>query len=70
MRQLTSVGGIGFTVLAVASIVGAFLLLVMVPQRLLGMRFGIVRTLAAGLAGYAISTPISRAFAGQFRHGP
>ena len=64
---MNSLGGFGFTVLAVASVVGAFVLLVAVPQRLLGMRFGIVRTVLAGLAGYAISTPLSRAFVGQFR---
>ena len=64
---MNSLGGVGFTVLAVVSVVGAFVLLIVVPQRLLGMRFGFVRTVLAGLAGYAISTPLARAFSGQFR---
>lgn len=64
---MDTLGGIGFALLTIASVVGALVLLVSVPRRLLGMRFGVLRTLVAGLAGYAISTPISRAFADQFR---
>ncbi|HEY3684883.1 MAG TPA: AarF/UbiB family protein [Streptosporangiaceae bacterium] len=69
---MNTINGVGFTIAAIASIVGAFVLLVVVPRRLLGVRFGLVRTFVAGAAGYAISTPIARAFAGQFReaHNP
>lgn len=59
--------GVALGVAVVVTIVGAAVLLVVVPRRLLGMRFGLVRTVAAGIVGYAISTPIANALAGQFR---
>jgi ubiquinone biosynthesis protein len=48
-------------VVSVAAIVGAFALL---ARRLLGMRFGLVRLLLAGLVGFAVVGPIARALAG------
>lgn len=65
---MDQVGSVLYTAGVLASLVGAFLLLVVVPRRLLGMRFGVVRTVLAGIVGYLISAPIARAFAGQFRH--
>lgn len=64
---MDTISGVGFTIAVIGTVIGAFVLLVAVPRRLLGVRFGLVRTIVAGLAGYAISTPIARAFAGQFR---
>jgi hypothetical protein len=48
-------------VLSVVAIVGGFALL---ARRLLGMRFGVVRLLAAGLLAFAVVGPIARAVLG------
>jgi ubiquinone biosynthesis protein len=48
--------------LSVAAIVGAFALL---ARRLLGLRFGLVRLLLAGLVGFAVVGPIAQAVAGS-----
>jgi ubiquinone biosynthesis protein len=48
-------------VVSVVAIVGAFALL---ARRLLGMRFGLVRLLLAGLVGFAVAGPIARSLAG------
>src|ERR671936_85658 len=48
-------------VVSVVAIVGAFALL---ARRLLGMRFGLVRLVLAGLVGFAVVGPIARALAG------
>jgi ubiquinone biosynthesis protein len=48
-------------VLSVVAIVGGFALL---ARRLLGMRFGMVRLLVAGLLGFAVAGPIARAVLG------
>ena len=48
-------------VLSVVAIVGGFALL---ARRLLGMRFGVVRLLAAGLLACAVVGPIARAVLG------
>jgi ubiquinone biosynthesis protein len=48
--------------LSVAAIVGAFALL---ARRLLGLRFGLVRLLLAGLVGFAVAGPIAQALAGS-----
>ena len=48
--------------LSVAGIVGAFALL---ARRLLGMRFGLVRLLAAGLVGFLVAGPIAGSLAGS-----
>jgi hypothetical protein len=49
-------------VLSVVAIVGGFALL---ARRLLGLRFGLVRLLLAGLAGFAVAGPIAQALAGS-----
>jgi ubiquinone biosynthesis protein len=49
-------------VLSVVGIVGAFALL---ARRLLGMRFGVVRLLAAGLVAFAVAGPIATAVLGS-----
>ena len=49
-------------VLSVAGIVGGFALL---ARRLLGLRFGLVRLLLAGLAGFAVAGPIAQSLAGS-----
>jgi ubiquinone biosynthesis protein len=49
-------------VVTVAAMVGGFALL---ARRLLGMRFGLVRLLLAGLVGFAVAGPIARAVLGQ-----
>jgi hypothetical protein len=51
---------------SVAAIVGAFALL---ARRLLGLRFGLVRLLLAGLVGFAVAGPIAQAMAGSVRSG-
>jgi ubiquinone biosynthesis protein len=48
-------------VVTIAAIVGGFALL---ARRLLGMRFGLVRLLLAGLLGFAVAGPIARAVLG------
>jgi ubiquinone biosynthesis protein len=48
-------------VVSVVAIVGGFALL---ARRLLGMRFGVVRLLVAGLLGFAVAGPIARAILG------
>jgi ubiquinone biosynthesis protein len=48
-------------VASIAAIVGGFAVL---ARRLLGMRFGVVRLLLAGLAGFAVAGPIARAVLG------
>jgi ubiquinone biosynthesis protein len=48
-------------VLTMAAIVGGFAVL---ARRLLGMRFGLVRLLLAGLVGFAVAGPIARAVLG------
>jgi ubiquinone biosynthesis protein len=48
-------------VATIAAIVGGFALL---ARRLLGMRFGLVRLLLAGLLGFAVAGPIARAVLG------
>jgi ubiquinone biosynthesis protein len=48
-------------VLSVVAIVGGFAL---IARRLLGMRFGVVRLLAAGLLAFAVAGPIARAVLG------
>jgi ubiquinone biosynthesis protein len=48
-------------VVSVVAIVGAFALL---ARQLLGMRFGLVRLLLAGLVGFAVAGPIARSLAG------
>ena len=50
----------------VAAIVGGFALL---ARRLLGMRFGLVRLVLAGLVGFAVVGPIAEALAGSIRGG-
>jgi ubiquinone biosynthesis protein len=52
--------------LSVAGIVGGFALL---ARRLLGMRFGLVRLLLAGLVGFAVAGPIAQALAGAVPSG-
>ena len=49
-------------VLSVTAIVGAFAVL---ARRLLGLRFGLVRLLLAGLAGFAVAGPIAQSLAGS-----
>jgi ubiquinone biosynthesis protein len=49
-------------VLSVTAIVGAFAVL---ARRLLGLRFGLVRLLLAGLAGFAVAGPIVQSLAGS-----
>jgi ubiquinone biosynthesis protein len=49
-------------VLSVAGIVGGFALL---ARRLLGLRFGLVRLLLAGLAGFAVAGPIAQSLVGS-----
>jgi ubiquinone biosynthesis protein len=51
---------------SVAAIVGGFALL---ARRLLGMRFGLVRLVLAGLVGFAVVGPIAEALAGSIRGG-
>ena len=53
-------------VASVAAIVGGFALL---ARRLLGMRFGLVRLVLAGLVGFAVVGPIAEALAGSIRGG-
>ena len=48
-------------VLSVVAIVGGFALL---ARRLLGLRFGVVRLLLAGLLGFAVAGPIARSMLG------
>lgn len=48
-------------VLSVVAIVGGFALL---ARRLLGLRFGLVRLLLAGVVGFAVAGPIARAVLG------
>jgi ubiquinone biosynthesis protein len=48
-------------VVSVVGIVGGFALL---SRRLLGLRFGLVRLLLAGLVGFAVAGPIARSLAG------
>ena len=48
--------------LTVVAIVGAFAVL---ARRLLGLRFGVVRLLLAGLVGFAVVGPIARAITGS-----
>jgi ubiquinone biosynthesis protein len=48
--------------LSVVAIVGGFALL---ARRLLGLRFGVVRLLLAGLVGFAVAGPIARSLAGS-----
>jgi ubiquinone biosynthesis protein len=48
--------------LSVVAIVGAFAVL---ARRLLGLRFGVVRLLLAGLVGFAVVGPIARAITGS-----
>jgi ubiquinone biosynthesis protein len=49
-------------VLSVAAIVGGYALL---ARRLLGLRFGVVRLLLAGLVGFAVAGPIAQSLAGS-----
>jgi ubiquinone biosynthesis protein len=49
-------------VLSVTAIVGAFAVL---ARRLLGLRFGLVRLLLAGLAGFVVAGPIAQSLAGS-----
>jgi ubiquinone biosynthesis protein len=51
---------------SVAAIVGAFALL---ARRLLGLRFGLVRLLLAGLVGFAVAGPIAQPLAGSLQGG-
>ena len=51
-------------VLSVVGIVGAFAVL---ARRLLGLRFGLVRLLLAGLVGFAVAGPIAQALAGSLQ---
>jgi ubiquinone biosynthesis protein len=51
-------------VLSVTAIVGAFAVL---ARRLLGLRFGLVRLLLAGLAGFAVAGPIFQSLAGSMQ---
>jgi ubiquinone biosynthesis protein len=53
-------------VASVVAIVGGFALL---ARRLLGMRFGLVRLLLAGLVGFAVAGPIARAVRGALPAG-
>src|ERR687890_407576 len=53
-------------VVSVAAIVGGFALL---ARRLLGLRFGLVRLLLAGLVGFAVAGPIAQALAGSIQGG-
>jgi ubiquinone biosynthesis protein len=53
-------------VATVAAIVGGFALL---ARRLLGLRFGLVRLLLAGLAGFAVAGPIAQALSGPIQAG-
>src|SRR5215211_2172198 len=48
-------------VITVVAIVGGFALL---ARRLLGLRFGLVRLLLAGLLGFAVAGPIAQSLAG------
>jgi hypothetical protein len=50
----------------VAGIVGGFTLL---ARRLLGLRFGLVRLLLAGLAGFVVAGPIAQSLAGAVPAG-
>jgi ubiquinone biosynthesis protein len=56
MRVLTVALTAVLILLSVAGIVGGFALL---ARRLLGMRFGLVRLLLAGLVGFAVAGPIA-----------
>jgi ubiquinone biosynthesis protein len=61
MRFLTIALTAVLIVATVVAIVGGFALL---ARRLLGMRFGLVRLLLAGLLGFAVAGPIARAVLG------
>jgi ubiquinone biosynthesis protein len=66
MRLLAVVLTAVLIVLSVVAIVTAFALL---ARRLLGMRFGLVRLLAAGLIGFAVAGPIAQSLAGTLPPG-
>ena len=62
MRILAIAATVVLIVLSGAAIVGAFALL---ARRLLGLGFGLVRLLLAGLIGFAVAGPIAQAMAGS-----
>ncbi|HEV2824739.1 MAG TPA: AarF/UbiB family protein [Actinomycetota bacterium] len=62
MRVLTIALTAVLIVLSVTAIVGAFAVL---ARRLLGLRFGRVRLLLAGLAGFLVAGPIAQSLAGS-----
>jgi ubiquinone biosynthesis protein len=66
MRVLTIALTAVLILLSVAGIVGGFALL---ARRLLGMRFGLVRLLLAGLVGFAAAGPIAQALLGLVQAG-
>jgi ubiquinone biosynthesis protein len=61
MRLLTIALTAVLIVVSVVGIVGGFAVL---SRRLLGLRFGLVRLLVAGLVGFAVAGPIVRSLAG------
>ena len=61
MRLLAIAATAVLIVVSVVGIVGGFALL---ARRLLGLRFGMVRLLVAGLAAFAVAGPIARAVTG------
>ncbi|HEV3497019.1 MAG TPA: AarF/ABC1/UbiB kinase family protein, partial [Actinomycetes bacterium] len=62
MRLLAVAATAVLVVVSVVAIVGGFALL---ARRLLGLRFGLVRLLLAGLVGFAVAGPIAQALAGS-----
>lgn len=57
MRLLAIAATVVLIVVSVVAIVGGFALL---ARRLLGLGFGLVRLLLAGLLGFAVAGPIAR----------
>jgi len=53
-------------VVLVLTVPTAVILLGVVPRRLLGMRFGLVRTVLAGVIAWLVSAPLARAFVGGY----
>ena len=66
MRLLAVALTVVLIVVSVTAIVGGFALL---ARRLLGLRFGLVRLLLAGLAGFAVAGPIAQALSGPIQAG-
>ena len=68
MRLLAVARTAVLILVSLVGIVGGFALL---ARRLLGLQFGLVRLLLAGLVGFAVAGPIAQALAGddRFRRG-